>query len=179
MDPLTSPHSSPNPTRRHPTALRSCWRLPRRKRQYLRLLVLLLTIGLTVVLGLDLTLQQRILTTHSNWPLRRTPPRISLIVVWTGTERLNHLTWFLDSVARQPNELELILIQRGDTFVDLESSIEPATRNIKLVRMSNAECECEAIALFPSTPAHPPLAPLPSRRLATSPRLPVQTMGRV
>ena len=145
MYPLASPYSTPLARRRGSIALRPCWRLARRTRQYLRLLVLFLTIVFTVTLGLNSTVQERVLTAHPTWPLRwNPPPRISLIVVWTGTERLNHLTWFLDSVARQPNELELILIQRGDTFVDLKSSLEPSTRNIKLVQMSNAECECEA-----------------------------------
>jgi hypothetical protein len=68
-------------------------------------------------------------------------PRISIVVVWTGEERPNYLTWFLDSIARQPDQVELILIQRGnDHLSDLAGTFPPGSRNIKLVQMSDERC---------------------------------------
>lgn len=68
-------------------------------------------------------------------------PRISIVVVWTGEERPNYLTWFLDSIARQPDQVELVLIQRGNHQVsDLAGSFPRGSRNIKLVQMSDERC---------------------------------------
>jgi hypothetical protein len=68
-------------------------------------------------------------------------PRISIVVVWTGEERPNYLTWFLDSIARQPDQVELILIQRGNHHLsNLAGSLPPGSRNIKLVQMSDERC---------------------------------------
>jgi hypothetical protein len=68
-------------------------------------------------------------------------PRISIVVVWTGEERPNYLTWFLDSIARQPDQVELVMIQRGNHHLsDLAGSFPPGSRNIKLVQMSDERC---------------------------------------
>jgi hypothetical protein len=68
-------------------------------------------------------------------------PRISIVVVWTGEERPNYLTWFLDSIARQPDQVELVLIQRGNYHLsDLAGSFPRGSRNIKLVQMSDERC---------------------------------------
>ena len=71
-------------------------------------------------------------------------PKISIIVVWTGKEQPNYLTWFLDSIARQPDEVELILIQRGNNQLsNLPANIPHGSRNVKLVQMSDERCECK------------------------------------
>ena len=71
-------------------------------------------------------------------------PKISIIVVWTGKEQPNYLTWFLDSIARQPDEVELILIQRGNNQLsNLAANIPHGSRNVKLVQMSDERCECK------------------------------------
>lgn len=68
-------------------------------------------------------------------------PRISIVVVWTGEERPNYLTWFLDSIARQPDQVELVMIQRGNHHLsNLAGSFPPGSRNIKLVQMSDERC---------------------------------------
>ncbi|KAJ9111231.1 hypothetical protein QFC22_006606 [Naganishia vaughanmartiniae] len=65
-------------------------------------------------------------------------PKISLIGIWTGTDYPNYMTWFLESIARQPEEVELILIQRGSALVSFEDTPAYNARNIKVVQMSDA-----------------------------------------
>jgi len=47
------------------------------------------------------------------------------------------MTWFLESIARQPDEVELVLIQRGRNVMNLEGTIASRARNIKVVQMSD------------------------------------------
>lgn len=76
-------------------------------------------------------------------------PKISLIVVWTGDERFNYLSWFFDSIARQPEELELVVIQRGSSHLDLTPAITEGTTNIKIVQMTNERCTCAELLVLP------------------------------
>lgn len=76
-------------------------------------------------------------------------PRISIVVVWTGTESPNYLSWFLNSIANQPDQVELVLIQRGDgSMIDLAESFPDGSRNIKLVQMSDERCGYSADGSF-------------------------------
>lgn len=68
-------------------------------------------------------------------------PKISLVGVWTGTHYPNYLTWFLESIARQPDEVELILIQRGSNLMRFEDTVAYEARNIKVVQMSDDRCK--------------------------------------
>jgi hypothetical protein len=68
-------------------------------------------------------------------------PKISLVAVWAGKDQPNYMTWFLESIARQPDEVELVLIQRGRSLMDIKGTIASRARNIKVVQMSDDRCE--------------------------------------
>ncbi|KAJ9105751.1 hypothetical protein QFC20_004238 [Naganishia adeliensis] len=64
-------------------------------------------------------------------------PKISLIGVWTGNEEPNYLTWFLESIARQPDEVELVVVQRGRNLGNFGGDVVARAKNIKVVKMSD------------------------------------------
>lgn len=69
-------------------------------------------------------------------------PKISLVGIWTGTQEPNYLTWFLESISRQPDEVELVVIQRGRNLGNLAGTIASlGARNIKVVQMTDDRCE--------------------------------------
>jgi hypothetical protein len=98
-------------------------------------------------------------------------PKISLIGVWAGNEEPNYLTWFLESIARQPDEVELLVIQRGRNLGNFGGDAVAKARNIKVIKMSDDRCK------FP----HPPETFLGDadslRRLGLAQGIPLPTMG--
>ncbi|KAJ9099320.1 hypothetical protein QFC21_004201 [Naganishia friedmannii] len=64
-------------------------------------------------------------------------PKISLVGVWAGSHYPNYMTWFLESIARQPDEVELVLIQRGSNLMSFKDTPAYEARNIKVVQMSD------------------------------------------
>jgi hypothetical protein len=72
-------------------------------------------------------------------------PKMSLIGVWTGNQEPNYLTWFLESIARQPDEVELLVVQRGNSLKTLGGDVVAKARNIKVVKMSDDRCESDVL----------------------------------
>ncbi|KAI5449625.1 hypothetical protein NCC49_004177 [Naganishia albida] len=64
-------------------------------------------------------------------------PKISLIGVWAGNEEPNYLHWFLESVARQPEDVELVVIQRGKRLGNFGGDVVANAENIRVVKMSD------------------------------------------
>jgi hypothetical protein len=76
-------------------------------------------------------------------------PKISLIGVWTGNEEPNYLRWFLESIARQPEEVELLVIQRGRGLSNFGGDVVANAGNIKVVKMSDDRCEYICVSHVP------------------------------
>lgn len=68
-------------------------------------------------------------------------PKISLIGVWAGNEEPNYLHWFLESIARQPEDVELVVIQRGKRLGNFGGDVVANAENIRVVKMSDDRCE--------------------------------------
>lgn len=73
-------------------------------------------------------------------------PKISLIGVWTGNEQPNYLTWFLESIARQPDEVELVVVQRGRNLGNFGGDVVARAKNIKVVKMSDDRCKYDGLS---------------------------------
>ena len=106
-------------------------------------------------------------------------PKISLVVVWTGDDLPNYLGWFFDSIARQPQELELVIVQRGDRHLDLTPAITQGATNIKIVQMSNDRCRSRGHSIDVSICELTDGARGVIGRLGSAPGVPLQEMGRM